>query len=846
MMEGGDPVVDKAYGDALVAAIEEYGLVPTGKNGKMKKLKTTTIEPLIIPPCANLKPLNIRPLLVEEGDDDADAFAKFSEDYQALIPEFDRLPPAYSCYQQFHNDVYNMPSVWAYLVKVALLSFSHFVLVMTDAIERHDEKAAQPHQPIIRAAIKEDDADKLLTVMMRLAATHPSMIFERSYNSNHITLIATPFTCLWMAAHHHLSNAIKPRQVWANAAHKITSAVLKVGAKKRRAKLSQAFAEQPADVKKYTADLTDQFRKEPAEFGKCMFAVMLAAAVFKKPFLDFAMPWTEEQLKEWNWTQDFPPLPNLTTWEHHLLGRHWAMHDRINPFSSLNTNRDGSDPHAALRDVMARGQGVKDNITRVHLLNGNLGDFFVAPPNPTGASALVGSLGNIRVFKQKLLMGRELFLMMRFMNPEWTKQSVYDYLRTEFQFHPKTAKPMTASEIKEHRKVVIKRFDESMRRRFYKDLAEFKQKAEAKARIEAKKAALEAKKQAIEAELTATSSRGRKLTQRQMPGRDCRKRKELEELETAEQKALQEEVQIVADLEAFAKGAVASFDRPLRSKGSRRKIAKKQATTLQLEPPKRDTTQPEGTIVYLQPGEDWMLVTYYKVNLLCSLVPHIKNACKNGKIQGVDIDAIDKEFEDNKQKAFMETYTTNLLAELKGTTGKNKKTAPKLQFTKKQMESLQTKAAVGIDYSGAIVNAACKKIAISLDFVDKMEFKKSATDNVQFNAATPKHIYTSLRTWLSAKEIENFALACTYIGALFVKKQETQLEKIVSSLFKASEKSQLDLMVSVIWVTLNFTNRADRQGTTSTKTSSSSTSRRGTTSTSRRGTSTSGSGRGGK
>jgi uncharacterized membrane protein len=65
---------------------------------------------------------------------------------------------------------------------------------------------------------------------------------------------------------------------------------------------------------------------------------------------------------------------------------------------------------------------------------------------------------------------------------------------------------------------------------------------------------------------------------------------------------------------------------------------------------------------------------------------------------------------------------------------------------------------------------------------------------------------------LSEKEIEHFALASAYLGALFEKKQEDKVEKIIANSFKASEKSQLDLDICIIWVELSFTNRSDRSG----------------------------------
>jgi len=237
---------------------------------------------------------------------------------------------------------------------------------------------------------------------------------------------------------------------------------------------------------------------------------------------------------------------------------------------------------------------------------------------------------------------------------------------------------------------------------------------------------------------------------------------------------------------------------PLRTRGGARRVSKKPKVAVALEPPVRDTTK-KSVVVYKAPGEDFMMVTYYKTNLLCSLGPCLKNACKNGTIEGVDLDAIDNGMADAKQSALVEQYTINLYEELQHKKGK--------KLSKTQLAAIRKKATPkDVDYS-SIINPACKKIAICLDFVDKMEFKKSGTGNIQFKLATPSLIYASLRTWLNEKEIETLALSLAYIGELFDKNQCDAIGKVVTKQFKAEDKRQLDVMLHDMAETFKLTNR---------------------------------------
>jgi len=375
-------------------------------------------------------------------------------EYPFVRSLFDVLPPTYNNFGEFRKDVDMIPSVWAHLEsKKEALGIPDFSVVITNAIERHDEEKENATHPDVCAAIPDEETDNLLEIVMRLVATHPSKIFDTSFIVKEDNQFLAPncLTYLWLAAHHCLGNAIESTAEHWKAARTIRSFVMFHVHQKINIRVKENFSTMSEAAKKFTADLTEQFRKEPCEFGKCVFAVLLDVAIFKKSHLDFSVPWTEEELKKWKWTDDFPPLSDLTRYEHHLLDRHWAMHEAINPFSSLKSGEDSTLAKQIMSQRKPRKGETLTPLQRVQEAG-------------TGPSTLVRPLGNIRAFKSKLTRGCELFLVMRHMYQTESKQMVYSRVTAEFKLHPKTAKPMTSTEIIEHQATVIKVWDDAMRR----------------------------------------------------------------------------------------------------------------------------------------------------------------------------------------------------------------------------------------------------------------------------------------------------------------------------------------------------------------------------------------------
>jgi len=378
------------------------------------------------------------------------------------------------------------------------------------------------------------------------------------------------------------------------------------------------------------------------------------------------------------------------------------------------------------------------------------------------------------------------------MYPTESKQMVYNRVTAAFKLHPKTAKPMSYADILEHQATVIKQWDDAMKRKHYKQSAEVKAAEEAKEQLLERKKAIAEKKASLE-DGEEPSGNGRPV--RKTRGNCKRQKRVIRELEAEEEEAKQEEEQLEKKLKDLEETAVHA-DGPLRTRGGSRRVSKKLKAAVALEPPVRDTAK-DGA-VYKPPGEDFMMVTYYKTNLLCSLGPFLKNACKNGTVDGVDLDSIDKAMEDSKQSALVEQYTVNLYEALMNKKGK--------KLNKTQLAAIQKKATPkDVDYS-SIINPACKKIAICLDFVDKMEFK-AATGNIQYKLATPALVYASLRTWLNEKEIETLALSSAYVAEFFDKNKYDAVGKVVAKQFKAEDKRQLDVMLHDIQETFKLTNR---------------------------------------
>jgi hypothetical protein len=795
----------------------------------MQHIACCAIEPFDITDI--MDPANCPPKLEVDEDDNMEAYGfalnvypmnNVSRDYLLTHREkelmaddfqFRHLPlEGYVRFCDLYQDACSMPTVWQYLEGLDILDPNNFVSVINDTLERWDDDQEQFTDPRISKVITEDDAEKLLTFSLRLAATHPN-IFDKSYKEvvtsvqppddpniptpppiiEQQALVQNCLTTLWFASIGHFGNAIEYATRFYKGARTLHSLHRRRTFLQMRKESSDSYNGLTVAIKDRLYSLTESFRKEPSEWAKYVFACMLAANLFNKSLLDFIFPWSEDQLKQWDWTSDFPEPLELSKYQHFVLNNHWITHQRLNPF------RDHSDKKFESRNALLSSK----TITAADKVK------LEQQGSATQAESMVGKLGNIRVFKSKLYQGRKFFLCMRHMYPTEPLQNVYNMACAEFKYHP-TAHPvkaMTSSELEAHRLVVVQKWDTAMKRKHYKETAEAKAAAKKKQEVEHKKQQLAAMKQQLEAAKAQADANtvvnGRSLRAR--PERTGKIDSQLKALAEAEKKTLQEEAQVEKILEAIEAKGVSADPAPLRTK-KKRGFKKDKVGAIELQPPKRSGSK--DVIEYNAPGEDWMLVFYYRVQLLCALGPLLKAAFKKGIFQGSDgLEAIETKLEDDKKAALLDQYTTNFLDQI---TKSKKKTA---KLSKQQIAAIK-KAAMpnddDVDYSGAIINNYCKKIAISLDLVDKLEFKPNTTGNIQFSSATPEHIYNSLNTWLTSKEIETLALASAYIGAIFEKGERiyNQIANKVLIQFKASDKHQLELMLDSIYQTLVATNRS--------------------------------------
>ena len=197
-------------------------------------------------------------------------------------------------------------------------------------------------------------------------------------------------------------------------------------------------------------------------------------------------------------------------------------------------------------------------------------------------------------------------------------------------------------------------------------------------------------------------------------------------------------------------------------------------------------------IVYNKPGSNWVITKYQTVNLLLGLGFRLKATWRKGRLS-VDVDEIDKGILDRQNRQQLKQYLklmidTGLTDKVSKRKGQNHN-----QATEKELDSFLNELATAnsaLTKKHPIVTDNLRKLSLACNLVDKTAFVNSK-GNVTLALATPQHMHTSFRQWLTREEIKSLAQVADYIAAFYDQDKTSEIDKEIASGYVKNEKTLL-------------------------------------------------------
>jgi hypothetical protein len=361
--------------------------------------------------------------------------------------------------------------------------------------------------------LKPDDEIFALRVLVNLASTPPECL-ELNVDEKKQTLSGSPVSEAWLAAITTMGSAFQmtrkkllvdederrkaaraveadqsDRERRANAVTVVQN-FFKYVIRVHRMVARRAELLVTDDVKQATDLVLAKYLPKATDFTKAMAAVELAGKVSGKTFLEFAMPYTADEMKKWSWhpkSYGLPTAPKISPFMASLLRKLWE-------------------------DYKAEAQ-------EKHRRYLQLSEF------KEGAPLAIPDLPSYAKFLHFLRMGRQIYLEFRYMYPDAQLETVHDGV----YFHLKLTTTFKA--LREKRHLALKtykvRADRQRQRQKAKELQEAAEQKESEA-------------SALEKQLNESTRLRSTKTRRDIEAKLAQTQQEAKDAQEAREKALQD------------------------------------------------------------------------------------------------------------------------------------------------------------------------------------------------------------------------------------------------------------------------------------------------------------------